>query len=319
MRPVGDPSGFAPVSDRQRARRCPIRSPPTTSSSSPTSPPAPARPTPGYGTAPGTNTSASSRQHRQPRPRLPRRQRPRPHLLPQEPREPARPPRRRPRPRRRAGPPDPKNPPRASGYPAATRPNASRCGSSPPTSTPAILDNACPSTTGRWSTSSPGPAAAGARPSRSRSATCPAQRADPARAQVVTRQRPPSSAPPRRSVEPHRACRPRSTTSCAPRAPARTRTDLVFTAPRGGPVLHRTFWSRVWLPAVEHLDPGRASTTCATRTPRRCSRAGADPHRAARLGHESITTTVDTYGNLLPRTRSEVLPELPGHCLTRLP
>lgn len=81
----------------------------------------------------------------------------------------------------------------------------------------------------------------------------------------------------------------------------KARTDLVFTAPRGGQVLHRTFWSRVWLPAVEHLEPRprihdlrhtHASTLLA---------AGVPIHIVQlRLGHESIKTTVDTYGHLLP-------------------
>lgn len=77
--------------------------------------------------------------------------------------------------------------------------------------------------------------------------------------------------------------------------------DLVFTAPRGGQILHRTFWSRVWLPAVAHLEPrprihdlrhSHASTLLA---------AGVPIHVVqARLGHESIQTTVDTYTHLLP-------------------
>ena len=78
-------------------------------------------------------------------------------------------------------------------------------------------------------------------------------------------------------------------------------TDLVFTAPRGGAVLHRTFWSRVWLPAVRDLTPrprihdlrhSHASILLA---------AGVPIHVVqARLGHESINTTVNTYSHLLP-------------------
>lgn len=81
----------------------------------------------------------------------------------------------------------------------------------------------------------------------------------------------------------------------------RDRADLVFTATQGGPIHHRTFWSRVWLPAVSHLEPrprihdlrhSHASTLLA---------AGVPIHVVqARLGHESIQTTVDTYGHLLP-------------------
>ena len=78
-------------------------------------------------------------------------------------------------------------------------------------------------------------------------------------------------------------------------------TDLVFTAPRGGFILHRTFWSRVWLPAVSGLTPrprihdlrhSHASILLA---------AGVPIHVVqARLGHESISTTVNTYSHLMP-------------------
>lgn len=77
--------------------------------------------------------------------------------------------------------------------------------------------------------------------------------------------------------------------------------DLVFQAKRGGAVLHRTFWSRYWLPAVEHLEPrprihdlrhSHASWLLARGVPIHIV--------SARLGHESIQTTVDTYGHLLP-------------------
>ena len=78
-------------------------------------------------------------------------------------------------------------------------------------------------------------------------------------------------------------------------------TDLVWTAHKGGPILHRTFWSRYWLPAVEHLEPrprihdlrhSHASILLAANVP---------PHVVqARLGHESIKTTVDTYTHLMP-------------------
>jgi integrase len=79
------------------------------------------------------------------------------------------------------------------------------------------------------------------------------------------------------------------------------RGDLVWTAPRGGAILHRTFWSRVWLPAVEHMDPrprihdvrhSHASWLLGAGIPITVVQA--------RLGHEKISTTVDTYGHLLP-------------------
>lgn len=77
----------------------------------------------------------------------------------------------------------------------------------------------------------------------------------------------------------------------------------VFTAPKGGPVHHRTFWSDIWLPActraglsprprIHDLRHSHASWLLA---------AGVPIHVVqARLGHESITTTVDTYGGYLP-------------------
>jgi integrase len=78
--------------------------------------------------------------------------------------------------------------------------------------------------------------------------------------------------------------------------------DLVFSAKRGGPVLHRTFWSRYWLPAIADIaDPkprihdlrhGHASHLLANGVPIHIVQA--------RLGHESIKTTVDTYSHLLP-------------------
>lgn len=77
--------------------------------------------------------------------------------------------------------------------------------------------------------------------------------------------------------------------------------DLVFTATRGGAVLHRTFWSRYWLPAVEHLEP-RPRIHDLRHSHASWLLAGGVPIHIvqARLGHESIQTTVDTYGHLLP-------------------
>lgn len=76
---------------------------------------------------------------------------------------------------------------------------------------------------------------------------------------------------------------------------------LLFTAPRGGAILHRTFWSRVWLPAVSHLSPrprihdlrhSHASILLARGIPIHVV--------SRRLGHSKIQVTVDTYGHLLP-------------------
>lgn len=77
--------------------------------------------------------------------------------------------------------------------------------------------------------------------------------------------------------------------------------EFLFRAPRGGAILHRTFWSRVWLPSVEHLSPrprihdlrhSHASILLARGIPIHVV--------SRRLGHSKIQVTVDTYGHLLP-------------------
>jgi integrase len=118
----------------------------------------------------------------------------------------------------------------------------------------------------------------------------------------------------------------------------KNRGELVFTAPRGGMISHRTFWSKNWRPAIwraqrcsEHTDP---ACRCGSGEPQRCKLHKEPPppcgcpgtlqqaprihdlrhtHASwllamgvpihvvqARLGHESIQTTVDTYSHLLP-------------------
>lgn len=77
--------------------------------------------------------------------------------------------------------------------------------------------------------------------------------------------------------------------------------DLVFTASRGGPILHRTFWSRYWLPAVAHLEPRPRIHDLRHSHASWLLGRGVPIHVVqARLGHESIQTTVDTYSHLLP-------------------
>jgi len=105
--------------------------------------------------------------------------------------------------------------------------------------------------------------------------------------------------------------------------------ELVFTSPTGQQVRHSNFRNRVWVPAITaitvcptHLAEHRVSRTPGLPEP--CGCAGYMTRRARihdlrhtsaswminigvslpviqrRLGHESITTTVDTYGHLLP-------------------
>lgn len=81
----------------------------------------------------------------------------------------------------------------------------------------------------------------------------------------------------------------------------RPSTDLLFTAPKGGAILHRTFWSDIWLPAVKHLEPRPRIHDLRHTHAAWLLAGGTPPHVVqARLGHESIKTTVDTYGGLMP-------------------
>lgn len=76
---------------------------------------------------------------------------------------------------------------------------------------------------------------------------------------------------------------------------------LLFTAPRGGPILHRTFWSRVWLPAVTHLKPRPRLHDLRHSHASLLLARGIPIHVVSRrLGHSKIQVTVDTYGHLLP-------------------
>jgi integrase len=78
--------------------------------------------------------------------------------------------------------------------------------------------------------------------------------------------------------------------------------EFVFTAHRGGMVLHRTFWSRYWLPAVADLAPPRPRLHDLRHSHASWLLGNGVPIHVvqARLGHESIQTTVDTYSHLLP-------------------
>ena len=82
--------------------------------------------------------------------------------------------------------------------------------------------------------------------------------------------------------------------------------DLVFCRPGGSPhdpnVIGRRFERRV-------LAVGRCPrldfTPCATPMPPYCSRAGVDVKTVSeRLGHHSVQTTLELYGHVTPRMRS---------------
>lgn len=78
---------------------------------------------------------------------------------------------------------------------------------------------------------------------------------------------------------------------------------LVFTAPDGGPLRHRNFYDRHFKPAVRRANLAEATRfhdlrhTCAAM----CIALGAHPKAIQeRLGHSSITVTLDRYGHLFP-------------------
>lgn len=85
------------------------------------------------------------------------------------------------------------------------------------------------------------------------------------------------------------------------------RDALVFTAPRGGPVLHRTFWSRVWLPATAMVDEPRPRIHDLRHSHASWLLAAGVPIHivSLRLGHNDIRTTVNIYGHLLPDAQTQ--------------
>ncbi|MGH3628181.1 MAG: tyrosine-type recombinase/integrase [Sciscionella sp.] len=85
--------------------------------------------------------------------------------------------------------------------------------------------------------------------------------------------------------------------------------ELLFTGPRGARLHHGNFRQRVWLPAIELAsaeDVGRLAKRPRIHDLRHSHASwliaqGVDlPTVQRRLGHESITTTVDRYGHLMP-------------------
>lgn len=87
------------------------------------------------------------------------------------------------------------------------------------------------------------------------------------------------------------------------------RDDLLFTMPRGGQLRHATFHHRYWVPAIRaaELDEPRLRIHDLRHSHVAWLLSSGEVHLPviqARLGHESITTTVDTYGHLLPETQA---------------
>ena len=79
--------------------------------------------------------------------------------------------------------------------------------------------------------------------------------------------------------------------------------SLLFTGPNGGRIHSANFRTRTWLPAVAAAALGKTPGVHALRHSHvaALARAGVPlPVVQRRLGHESITTTIDTYGHLYP-------------------
>lgn len=114
---------------------------------------------------------------------------------------------------------------------------------------------------------------------------------------------PPKTKKSRRTI----ALPPEVTTALLPLVEGKRREDLIFTMPRGGQLRHATFHHRYWVPAVEAADliePRLRIHDCRHSHAAWLLSAGVPiAVLQARLGHESITTTVDTYGHLLPETQ----------------
>jgi integrase len=90
-----------------------------------------------------------------------------------------------------------------------------------------------------------------------------------------------------------------------PQTHGKRRNERLFLPPKGGPLRHRTFYRDIWLrkclpesgirepyPRLHDLRHSHVAWLIAQGVPL--------PVIQARLGHEKITTTIDTYGHLLP-------------------
>ena len=81
--------------------------------------------------------------------------------------------------------------------------------------------------------------------------------------------------------------------------------DFVFVAPMGRPLHNSDYYERIWKPLMDQLvtqgvAPFRFHDLRHTHVAWLVAGGAPLPHIQARLGHESITTTIDTYGHLLP-------------------
>lgn len=90
---------------------------------------------------------------------------------------------------------------------------------------------------------------------------------------------------------------------------ARGRDELVFTAPRGGPVRHRRFRPGVWVPATAAAGLAGLRLHDLRHTHAAWLISAGVPLTAIsrRLGHASISVTSDRYGHLLPEVDAGIM------------
>ena len=91
----------------------------------------------------------------------------------------------------------------------------------------------------------------------------------------------------------------------APLLAGRAADDFVFTTRTGRPIHNGDFYAYPWrllmkALAAEGIAPFRFHDLRHTHVAWLIAGGAPLPHIQARLGHESITTTIDTYGHLLP-------------------
>ncbi len=86
------------------------------------------------------------------------------------------------------------------------------------------------------------------------------------------------------------------------------RDDFVFTAPLGGPLRHANFYKAQFKPAVRAagLPEGLRFHDLRHTYAAFCIASTADPYAVMkRMGHSSITVTLDRYGHLMPGNEEE--------------
>jgi integrase len=102
-------------------------------------------------------------------------------------------------------------------------------------------------------------------------------------------------------------------TLASPKRTDTARSDLVFPAPEGGPLRRTTFGRRFWAPAVKRagMFPAPPFHDLRHTAVALAIAEGAHPKAIqARLGHASITTTLNTYGHLFPSLDVELAERL---------